>query len=339
MEFKRNRLQELDSLRGLAALAVLMFHYTTRYESQYEYIGQPLASIPNEYAHLGVQLFFIISGFVIFMTLDKTKHPLDFVVSRFSRLYPAYWTCVLLTTGSILLLGLPGKEPTMLQLLVNMTMLQQLFFIKDIDGVYWTLFVEIVFYMSMFVLFVTSQLHRILSILLAWLSIAAIDIALDRYAGIRTPYVVEMLLNLRHIPYFALGIAFYHRRKSASYTPGSLLVIIASIAVVAFSRSLTTTIACLSFTLLFHLIVNEKLQFLKIRPLLFLGAISYPLYLLHENIGFAIIRQLSMYNVDINVCIAVATLVSLILATMVTTYVEGPAMRYFRQKYRSPVSP
>ncbi len=338
MEFNRNRLQELDALRGLAAVAVLLFHYTSRYESQYEYIGRPLATVPYEYEYLGVQLFFMISGFVIFLTLDKTNRPLDFIVSRFSRLYHAYWICVLLTTGSILLLGLPGKEPTAIQIFVNMTMLQQLFLIKDIDGVYWTLFVEIIFYMSMLILFVTAQLHRILSILLVWLSIAAIGITLEYYTGLRIPYTVETLLNLKNIPYFALGIVFYHRRKNLSYTPSSLLVIIASVVVIAFSKDLTATIACLSFTMLFHLFINEKLQFLKNKPLLFLGAISYPLYLLHENIGFVVIRQLTTHNIDINICILVAALISFALATMVTRYIEVPAMRYIRQRYRARAS-
>ena len=320
-------------MRGLAAAAVLLFHYTTRYESQFEFVGHPLVTIP--YGYLGVQLFFMISGFVIFMTLHKTSRPLDFIISRFSRLYPAYWACVLLTTGSILVIGLPGKEPTALQILVNMTMVQEVLHFKDVDGVYWTLLVELMFYISMFSLFITGQLRRIFPILLVWLALAAVQIVLEKYTALRIPYTVEMLLNLKYIPHFALGMVFYHQRKNSSYSPTSLLVMIASVAVIALSGELAATIACFAFILLFHLFVHEQLRFLVTKPLLFLGTISYPLYLLHENIGFVAIKKLTEYGFNINAGILLAASISLVLAAMVTRYVEIPAMRYIRNQYRA----
>ena len=81
------RLQELDALRGLAALVVVLFHYTSRYDVVFGHNSAPLVSAP--WGHFGVNLFFGISGFVIFMTLGRTQTPADFIVSRFSRLYPA----------------------------------------------------------------------------------------------------------------------------------------------------------------------------------------------------------------------------------------------------------
>lgn len=84
-----DRLVEVDALRGVAALAVVLFHYTTRFTDLFQPGVPPAVSFPG--GHYGVNLFFIISGFVIFMTLEKTARPLDFVVSRFSRLFPAYW--------------------------------------------------------------------------------------------------------------------------------------------------------------------------------------------------------------------------------------------------------
>ena len=89
------RLLELDALRGLAALSVLCFHYTTRYTEFFSPDHPTLFHVP--WFKNGVQLFFIISGFVILMTLDKTKRPLDFFVSRISRLYPFYCAANALT--------------------------------------------------------------------------------------------------------------------------------------------------------------------------------------------------------------------------------------------------
>ena len=92
---KSDRLVEIDALRGVAALAVVLFHYTTRFTELFKPGTLPTISFPG--GHYGVNLFFIISGFVIFMTLEKTARPLDFVVSRFSRLFPAYWAAIFLT--------------------------------------------------------------------------------------------------------------------------------------------------------------------------------------------------------------------------------------------------
>ena len=90
-----DRLQELDVLRGLAALSVLCYHYTTHYKDLFSPSGPVLFNFA--WGNCGVQIFFIISGFVILMTLEKTQRPMDFIVSRFSRLYPCYWAAVILT--------------------------------------------------------------------------------------------------------------------------------------------------------------------------------------------------------------------------------------------------
>jgi peptidoglycan/LPS O-acetylase OafA/YrhL len=84
-----NRLQELDALRGIAVILVVFMHIT---------IENDQAKDIFELGVTGVDLFFVISGFVILLTLEKTKSWQDFVISRFSRLYPAYWVSVTTTT-------------------------------------------------------------------------------------------------------------------------------------------------------------------------------------------------------------------------------------------------
>ncbi len=131
-----NRLVEVDALRGLAALAVVLFHHTTRFGELFQPVSPTSISFPD--GHHGVNLFFIISGFVIFMTLEKTSRPMDFVVSRFSRLFPAYWAAIILTFFITHLLGLPGKLVDAAAAIGNLVMIHGLFGIPHVDGVYWT---------------------------------------------------------------------------------------------------------------------------------------------------------------------------------------------------------
>src|SRR5688572_9141623 len=117
------RIGELDALRGIAALAVVFHHLTSRFFEDY---GTPPGAAPA-FPFRGVEgvfLFFIISGFVISQTLERIRRARDFVVSRFSRIFPSFWVCVLLTYGAVLAFGLPGREVRFGAFLVNLTMLQ-----------------------------------------------------------------------------------------------------------------------------------------------------------------------------------------------------------------------
>ena len=91
-----NRIIELDALRGIAAIFVLIYHYTYRYNSLYGHSGI-LEELGFYWGKQGVQLFFMISGFVIFLSLNHLKKPMDFIVSRFSRLYPPFWIAIACT--------------------------------------------------------------------------------------------------------------------------------------------------------------------------------------------------------------------------------------------------
>ena len=87
---RSGRILALDSMRGLAALSVALFHYTYGFNhGDTNYVFHK--------GFLGVQFFFILSGFVIFMTVNKKPNLRSFVVGRFTRLYPAYWLSVVLT--------------------------------------------------------------------------------------------------------------------------------------------------------------------------------------------------------------------------------------------------
>ncbi len=164
------RILELDVLRGLAALAVVLFHYTTKYNELYGHDAALTLRCPNGIA--GVFLFFIISGFVIFMTLERTKGTADFLVSRFSRLYPVFWASVVLTYVVVAVFGLPGAEVRPRDAALNLAMFHEWAGIPSVDGVYWTLAVELKFYLLMFAIFFAGLLRRAEAFVAVWLGLA-----------------------------------------------------------------------------------------------------------------------------------------------------------------------
>lgn len=118
------RINEIDLVRFIAALAVVFFHFTFRgYAADHMTImPYPWLTSASKYGYLGVELFFMISGFVILMSAANGSLR-DFVISRVVRLYPAFWACCTITFLATLAIGGSSYFASLSQYLVNMTML------------------------------------------------------------------------------------------------------------------------------------------------------------------------------------------------------------------------
>lgn len=326
-----SRVVELDALRGIAALAVVAYHYTTRYEEQIGHVGGTLPSLGA--GKYGVHLFFLISGFVIFMTLERTRSAMDFVVSRFSRLYPGYWMAVAVTAVFVYSIGLPQQALPWPDLLLNLTMVQDILGGEHLDGSYWTLQVELFFYVQMLFWFMIGQLKRIHWIIACWLFLAVLNGVLTQYRGY-FPYLIRELLILRHIPFFALGILFFRLRTHPREQRLNLAMIALCLLAIAVAEQplflLVAAVCCAIFTLF----VLGRLRFLNMRLFVFLGGISYSLYLIHQAIGFSVIYRLEHAGVSSLVACLLAAGMSIGLAVLLSYGVEKPAMRWLRSEWQ-----
>ncbi|MCM8595410.1 acyltransferase [Accumulibacter sp.] len=326
------RLVEVDALRGIAALSVVLFHYTTRFNELFGELPLPMLSFAH--GHLGVNLFFIISGFVIFMTLERTLRPMDFVISRFSRLFPAYWFAILLTFLITHALGLPGKLVGVGTAVGNMLMFHGVFGMAHVDGVYWTLEVELLFYCGMFLLYRVQRLDLVNKVLLAMLLLRVGYFISERVFGVDLPWMIFRFLILRYIPWFAIGISIYQlvsRGDTAGWAP--LVTIFCALATLLLVEPPVLALIAAALGALVYLAASGRAPVLRIGPLVWLGSISYPLYLLHENIGWSMQLRLRAYGLDPDQTVVVVVLFSLGLAWAVTAWIEQPAMRWIRQAY------
>ena len=156
----------IDAQRGLAALLVIWLHATEVFvqlptSSAGVLLHELSAAIDT--GRIGVVLFFAISGFVIPSSLRAVGHQTTpdalrvFFIRRVFRLYPAYWISVL----GAALLGLYLMTPFSLQtVLLNLTMVQSMFGAPDVLGLYWTLRIELIFYVACALLFTLRALHQ-----------------------------------------------------------------------------------------------------------------------------------------------------------------------------------
>lgn len=333
MEKTKARISELDIFRGFAAIAVVLFHFTYGYDNSVSDIQSD--KFYFRYGYLGVHLFFIISGFVIFMTLEKTKKPLDFIVSRFSRLYPAYWAAIIITIISTIILQVPFQKNiyTFQQVAINFTMFQSFFKIKDIDGAYWTLAVELTFYFIMLVLFILKKINKIFIISLFWMFLTVlfntIEIPIGKY--------LKIILILNYAPLFIAGISFFKLKTNKNNKKYHFVVILSFVVELFMLYNKNSNILCyfiiFLFYVLFYLFINDKLKVINNPFLIFFGSISYSLYLIHETIGTAIIYWLKFVIDSQFFYVPTTFLIVVLLATFITKWIEKPSLIFIRRWY------
>ncbi len=326
------RVLELDALRGLAALAVLAFHYTTFYAQQVGHADPlPFGFAAGNY---GVHLFFLISGFVIFMTLERTRTAMDFVVSRFSRLFPAYWAAIAVTAAVVYTIGMPGQRLPPGELALNLTMVQQFLGADHLDGSYWTLQVELFFYAQMLLWYVLGALRHVRWIICGWLLLAVVYAESTQHQ-LHFSWSLRELLIVRHIPFFALGILFYQVRERGAWRIPDLAMIGLCLGAIAAALPPVFVLVAAVCCAIFALFVAGMLRWLATPAFAALGAMSYSIYLLHQAIGFAVIHRLEAAGVPSLAAIPAATAIVLVLAAALTWGIERPAMRAIRTAWRS----
>lgn len=334
----KRRLVELDALRGIAATLVMLYHYTTRYEQLYGHESPPSFSLP--WGHYGVNLFFMISGFVIFMTLHRVSRPLDFIVSRFSRLFPAFWVAVILTFLLSNALTLPGKMVSTGTAAMNLFMIHGLFRIPHIDGVYWTLQVEIIFYCMALSLYILGRLEKVHLPLLSLLALRLIYFLAYRLAGIEMSWTLSHLLILPYIAWFVCGIMIYRIVMTPDETlRKDTIVLFAAIAQLAIVEGPGVGLLAASLSLVLWAAVKGRLPILANAVFAWLGAISYTLYLLHENIGWGVMLHTERMGLSANLAISLAIVLILTMSTGLTWLIERPSMNWLRERYRQHAIP
>ena len=323
---KRPRLAELDALRGIGAILVMNFHYSTRFQEMFPKAAHvPFHIFGGNYR---VLLFFAISGFAIFFTVKHLQYGMDFIVNRFVRLFPAYWGAIIITLTTQYLGDIPALDIALSAILVNFTMLQSFFYLPGVDGAYWTLAIELSFYACMLSLWRIGALRRIESAILGWL---ALKWVMYFWHGMPTPFAE--LLVLQWVPFFTIGILtdriWSGQRRWRDQAPYLMAVLLT----IAGTESLDLLLAAIVIISCFALMIEGYLRWLCIRPLIWVGSISYSLYLVHQHVGFVIMLTGNRFGVNPFASYVLAIIVAIALGATLNRLVERPAGKWLQGKW------
>lgn len=299
----------------------------------------------------GVELFFLISGFVVHLTIEKTTNYKNIFFLRFARLYPAYCICLTLTTIAIVswsvIVKTPINFPQFKNYLLNLSMIQYCFNLKNIDGVYWTLTVELLFYLFILIIYLIKNLRQIEFIsFLVVLTCFIYVTGLNRLSPFLYKNIHSYVPIITYFPLFIAGIIFYKIKFYKINRYRFLLIIFCLVTQILLLDSsgriilitkLQYIAAVFTFFSVFFLYCFNHLHFVINKFTLFLGKISYSLYLFYGFISIFLLIPFLTYSkiFHLNIWIAVLFIVGPIVvipATYLNKFIEVPVINYFRRK-------
>jgi len=337
------RLSNIDGLRAIAALSVFVQHFigdVSRADGATSGALYPFFFASEhslDLGRFGVALFFLISGFVIPFSIGGEMPLKRFAVSRFFRLYPAFWVAILLLTVIYWSTGAPVSVATEL---ANLTMAPQLFGQGWMSGIYWTLFIELVFYVMAAALFVTRYLYNPVAVAIVAVGLVtstALPVLIRVYLGTGLP-VSYIGLHLSFLfSGLLLRLAFVEKKKYAAACAAYLIAyqMLAVLAVSDFSLMrndgfiLVGTMPIVVGYLLAIAVFVSAIKFNGPQStiLAWLGRVSYSIYLFHWIVNVTIYRLLPLHGdagdlLTMFVCAAATVAVSY----LIFRFVEKPSI-------------
>ncbi|MEO7063296.1 MAG: acyltransferase [Dokdonella sp.] len=345
------RLRHIDALRAIAALLVVWLHVTQVYvkvDGDTAIGGRWLYDVAQnfDFGRIGVITFFLVSGFVIPFSMRPSQGaPIgSFLIKRFFRIYPVYWLSI--PMGAFATYWLWGQPFGVRDLLINLTLLQDLVGAQAAQGVYWTLLVEIGFYLLCVALFLTGNLFNPIRI-----GLLAVFFGLVHSLAISSLWLGKPLMGLTpsfwclHLSLMLCGTLYRYCMATPTPTPGlanarKLLACLLVYYLVVFPagaiwvHGLFHNYAVSGALGLMLFVVGISVVRIKTAVTDRLGAISYSIYLFHLVVYYPIFWWLQRQPVaswwrsqHLGVYLIVNTILTIALAALIHRFVEKPCIR------------
>ncbi|TWU21502.1 Acyltransferase family protein [Novipirellula galeiformis] len=339
------RIVELDALRALAAINLLLFHLSYVYAVKYGFVSPLGWDWP--YGKYGVEMFFILSGFVNSMSLMRRGKPVDFVAARMIRIVPIFLMVIVANLWITRQMPLSSEPLGAAQFFANMTLLPRVLGYECVDPVMWTLQVEMMFYITIVVLFKIGALKRYF---VGWGTLCALSLVvcplLDAATAVHHNagwFVVlssiRLLMLLDFVPLFAIGFLLYMIKTGTGEKWQNLAGMVVACGVFhSIDHGKHNPVATVLIIALVTLCAYGKMPLLRVRPLIYVSTISYALYLCHNNLGCVLMYRLNHSGIPANISFLMAVIFSFSLAIIVTHRIEQPiteALRRLWARYRT----
>lgn len=361
MESTKNKIWFLHLLRGIACLIVLYSHifylFWTKYNDIKAYwqgenlsintsgvficrVNEIIANLHIGFGTLGVSLFFLISGFVIPISLEKTKG-IPFLIQRMTRIYPVYVVGLLILCCSMFAYCFYTNQHWqygLKNIILNASLLKDWTNVSSMDGINWTLEIELKFYilMAFLVQFFNIKKARVAIITaLSFLVLKFLTFIPMHSFWSKLAFIINF--NIFFLTYMLIGTGYYNFYKK-KFSLKKLLLYVITMLIICFICMLhnpiftadatnyyvNCSLALLIFTIFY--LTRKRLVYNKV--LNFLANISYPLYVVHGFNSYILMTVLYKYTQNYYICTSTAFFMSLLLACILHVMVEMPSVAF-----------
>ena len=354
----RHKILFADQLRSLAIISVLISHYfgifwfdpaLNRYINASEKLDiiapQIIESInyifiPNfAWGPFGVDIFFLISGFVIPLSLENTTRR-DFVIKRFFRIYPTYFIGFSFIILMVALSSLFFKNPfpySLYEIIIHSFVgLRDILDTKNIDLVIWTLELELKFYLLCLILFPLFQKKSTIIFIVPFI-LFIILLTINLIYSWNTSYPIPLLI------YMFIGTVFYYNLKnkiSIFYMMSLILSLLTlyiyifyllALPIIGFEYVKIISVSGIYALMIFYLsyIFRDKFRYNSI--IAFISSISYPFYIIHSISGYIIIFILVKQGINPIIAITIAIIFLSSIAYLIHKFIEEPSIRFAKK--------
>ena len=308
----------------MASAWVVLFH-----------LNEPIAYVDNpyrafvKYGALGVPIFFVVSGYCIAMAAQDCKNPFEFYTRRFFRIFPMYWFSLLVVMGCVIFhLCLFGQNPivplptTVKEVAATLSLMTRPFTSTiTVNWVYWSLTVEIFFYLVVGLGLFLNKRFRFL--FLVSVSVLAFIPNMDS---------LRALFFIRDWAQFGMGIGLFGIFHEKKYKTLSWVLLIVNFFAL-YSRHQFDSWAISGFCGVAAIAISLLWSDLPKNPVSRLGDYAYSVYLIHVPIGVYIMGLLKtafiQKNIVYNILFDLGVLaLMLFLGLYAFKYLEIPAINF-----------
>lgn len=314
-----NKNRQIEGLRGFAILCVVCYHVFYRYG---EIFANSKIEFFKYFGHIGVYTFLTITIFFLIDFKSSLKIDLkNWIKKKLIRLYPQYFIAVTIIFIALNLFKLPGRTIGFIDYLLNLTFINGFIGMNYVDGAHWYLTVIIFFYFVIGILIFLKKEKEYYSYFVITIILLFINcINLFKELPI-------MVINYTYILIFIISFkALFLKKKGIKW----LLNIFLSVIGIVYNYGIAHIVILITVFMIFLLCYLKKMKIFETKVLTYIGSISYPIYLMHQNLSYIVEYKLSSFTNDIFVIGIIGVLFSICLGKLL--YEFEKKLKCYRRK-------
>lgn len=318
-------------LRGISVILVILYHFTSRYNTKTSIIdlnAQTTWNLNLWWGYAAVVTFFMMSGFLIGKSLcNQQVSSKSYLINRAVRLYPTFW-CGIIITYTILVSFFPSAAISIKSMLVNFTMIPYFFGFPCVDGAYWTMQIEFFFSLIFGIILCFNRIKTRKALLFIWMLLSLLFFFLPDVMILKP---IRFLLLPKYSHIFIAGIAAYFMLKKEYSIYFITLLSLSCINQLLYSEDLLFSIFFF-ISLLILLFTNKIDTHIPHKTIIsiilsFFATISYSWYLIHQMIGYTIIKELQLNNYTSEWFIFIPIIITGGIAFCLYRFIEMPTAK------------